>query len=124
VDSRDVLDVNARTTKEFGATVRGHFRRTGPNSWDDYEFVSDVPETIQVAAGIEIQLERGGTDLRLRRSGKVFRVRWEPTLEEAASLSNAEPTRRRAHLVAHYLDVDPTTPGIGVGAFIASKLSH
>lgn len=122
VDARDVLDANARTVRPFQATVRGHFRRTGPNSWDDYLLVRDPPETIEVGVDIPVQLEPRGIELRLRRRGKVLVVRWTPAPDEGAEvMSSAE---QRQYFVARYLVADRAAPGIGAAAVIARKLNE
>lgn len=124
IDSRDVMDANAHTTRAFSATVLGHFRRTGANPWDDYEWVDDRPETIAVAPGIPVQLERDKAEVRLRRRGGVIRVRWEPEPETAAALRGAGPDQIRAHFIEHFLAVQAAPPGAGAAAVIAAKLSR
>jgi hypothetical protein len=126
IDSRDVMDANAQTTRAFTATVLGRFRRTGPNAWDDYEWVDDQAGTIAVAPGIPVQLEPEGADVRLRRHGEVVRVRWEPESESevAAALAGAAAAQVRAHFVEHYLALQGAPPGVGAAAVIAAKLSE
>jgi hypothetical protein len=124
IDSRDVMDANARTKRAFAATVLGHFRKTGANPWDDYEWGDDPPESIGVAPGISVQLERSGAEIRLRRHGEVFRVRWEPDPETAAALRDADAEGIRAYFVEHFLQVQASAPGMGAAAFISSKLSE
>jgi len=124
IDSRDVMDANAHTTRAFTATLLGHFRPTGANPWDDYEWVDDPPETIAVAPGIPVQLERDRAEVRLRRRGEVIRVRWEPGAETAATLHDAGPALVRAHFVEHCLAVQGAPPGAGAVAVIAAKLSR
>ncbi len=118
------MDANAETKRAFTATLLGHFRRTGPNRWDDYEWVRDPPESVEVAAGVAVQLERRGTDVRLRRRGQVIQVRWTPATSEDAALATATPTELRAHFVDRYLDLGAEPAGIGASAFIAAKLSR
>jgi hypothetical protein len=118
VDARDVMDANATTKRAFRASVLGHFRRTGPNSWDDYEFVRAEPgEAFDVAPGVRVQLERQGPVLRLRSMGRVLRVRWLPA--EGGSASDSE---QRDSLLRDYVESQSEAPGIGEAAFIASKL--
>ncbi|MBN2195992.1 MAG: hypothetical protein JW751_24455 [Polyangiaceae bacterium] len=124
VDARDVMDANAHTTRGFRANVLGHFRRTGPNSWDDYAWVADLAESIEVTAGIPVQLERRGVEVRLRRRGKVFRVRWDPEPETADLLRGAQPEAIRAYFIEHFLEIQGAPPGIGTAAFVAQKLTR
>lgn len=124
IDSRDVMDANARSTRAFAATVLGHFRRTGANPWDDYEWVDDAPLAIVVAPGVPVQLEQREAEVRIRRQGDVVRVRWEPEPEAAAALRDASPEEVRAYFVEHFLHVQGAPPGVGAAAFIASKLSR
>jgi hypothetical protein len=124
IDSRDVMDANAHTTRTFRATLLGHYRRTGANPWDDYEWVDDPPESVEVAPGIAVQLEPRGAEIRLRRQGKVFRARWEPEPETATALGDASPEESRAFFCAHCLRVQGSPPGMGAVAVIASKLSR
>lgn len=124
VDARDVMDANGETKRAFSATLLGHFRRTGPNRWDDYEWVRDPPEPIEVSPGVAVQLERRGTEVRLRRRGQVIQVRWTPDANEEAALTAASPAERRAHFVERYLDLGAAAAGIGTSAFIAAKLSR
>ena len=122
VDARDVLDANAMTAKAFSATVLGYFRRTGPNSWDDYQFTPDDQGEIEVNPGIRVQLERRGTDLRLRKRGKVYRVRWRPGVNDPPELESADSAHRRAYFVSTHLSDYDDAPGIGAAAVIAKKL--
>jgi hypothetical protein len=122
VDARDVLDANAMTVKAFAATILGYFRRTGPNSWDDYEFTRDRQGDVEVNPGIRVQLERRGTDLRMRRRGTVIRVRWQPGPDDPADVRSAASAARRAYFVATYLSDYDDAPGIGAAAVIAKKL--
>ena len=39
IDARDVLDPDGKTIRSFHGRIVASFRRTGPNSWDDYERV-------------------------------------------------------------------------------------
>jgi hypothetical protein len=48
VDSRDVLDPNARTKAPFRGQIVGHYRPTGPNAWDAYEYVEADGGRIEV----------------------------------------------------------------------------
>ena len=122
VDARDVLDANARTARAFLGTAVGYFRRTGPNSWDDYEFVRSDPEPVEVLPGVRVQVERRGTEIRLRRHGQVARIRWDPGAADPPELANASSQERREYFVATYLADFDDAPGIGAAAWIARKL--
>ena len=66
IDSRDVLDANARTCRAFRARILGHFRRVGPNKWDPYRFVrAEGDQEIDVLPGLKIQVEEYGAVFRL-----------------------------------------------------------
>jgi hypothetical protein len=118
------MDANAMTKRAFSATLLGHFRRTGPNRWDDFEWIGDPPEPLEVAAGVAVQLEPSGTDVRLRRRGQVIRVRWVPEAAERAALDAATPEEHRAHFLERYLELVAAPAGIGGAAFVAAKLSR
>ena len=122
VDARDVLDANALTTRPFTGQVVGYFRRTGPNSWDEYEFLRDDQGPVEVNPGLRVQLERNGVELRTRRHGVVYRVRWTPGRDDPPELANAGATQRRAYFIVTYLSDYDDAPGIGAAAFIARKL--
>ena len=100
----------------------GYFRRTGPNSWDDYEFLHDDQGTIEVLPGIRVQVERRDTCVRLRRRGTVYRVRWDPGTDDLEELASAEASERRRYFVTRYLSEFDEAPGIGAAAVIARKL--
>jgi hypothetical protein len=121
VDSRDVLDPNARTRRAVSTVVVGHFRPTGPNAWDDYEFVSEPERPLQVSAGLEVQLEAQGPRLRVRQQGKVLRCRWEPSAEERERAGSEAPSALRKLLQAEYLDSFAEEAGRG-SAVLARKL--
>lgn len=123
VDARDVMDANAWTSKAFRATILGHFRRLGPNAWDDYEFIPSDPEPIDVFPGVRIQMERGGAEFRMRRKGKVLRLRWLPQQEDLERLGTRTSNVQRTHFLANYVEGLAEAPGIGPAAYIAKKLS-
>ena len=50
LDARDVLDADATTARSFWGRVLGVYRRTGPNSWDDYALVEEDGGPIEVFA--------------------------------------------------------------------------
>ena len=72
VDARDVLDANAMTSRTVSGRVVGFYRRTGPNSWDDYELVDDDGGPIEVYPDTPIQVEKQGAAFRMRRQGHVI----------------------------------------------------
>jgi hypothetical protein len=121
VDSRDVLDPNARTKAPFRGTIVGHFRTTGPNAWDDFEYVEAEGGAIEVLADLEVQTEPPLPRLRLRRRGRVQVVEWRPTPED-------EVERKRARLGIfeffarrHLVDYS-SPPATGLAAVIHKKL--
>lgn len=125
IDSRDVLDADAETRRPFRAVIIASFRRTGPNAWDDYELVlEEGEEVLEVQPGVTVMLERSGPELRLRRKGKVYRVRWMPSDDDPAALGDASASEQRAYLLAHYVRAYAEAAGIGAAAFIARKLGE
>jgi hypothetical protein len=85
IDARDVLDANARTAVNFRARICGHFRRTGPNTWDDYVFQPvENGEIVDVLTDVPIQVESEGAEFRMRRHGEVERLVWHPADGEAS----------------------------------------
>jgi len=121
IDARDVLDANAITRRAFRGRIVGHFARTGPNAWDDYAYVPEEGDDVAVYPGIRVQLERLGADFRMRRAGRVFRVRWLPDADDRAQLGGTAPSELRARFVARYLEL-PDKGVIGAAGVIASKL--
>jgi len=121
VDARDVLDANALTLRTVPATVVGHFRRTGPDAWDDYEFVSEPDRPIELSAGLEVQLEPRGAQLRVRQQGQVLRCRFAPSAEELERAGSEAPSALRRLLIAEYLKVSEVDTGEGTAA-MARKL--
>jgi hypothetical protein len=121
VDARDVLDANARTRRTVPASVVGSFRPTGPNSWDDYEFVSEPDRPIEVRAGLEVQLEPRGPQFRVRLEGKVLRCRWTPSADELERAGSEAPSALRRVLLAEYIDSFDVDTGDGTAA-LARKL--
>jgi hypothetical protein len=122
VDARDVLDPNGRTRTPFTGRIVGHYRPTGPNAWDDYELVRREEGTIRVLGGIKVQLERHGATFRMRRDGRVVRVRWEPTAAELAEAGSATPRSLRRLFLARYIADFGEEAGRGAAAVVASKL--
>ncbi len=123
VDSRDVLDPNARTTHALDARVLGHYRRTGPNEWDPYQLVDEDGGAVRVLPGIEVQVEDEGAVFRMRQEGHVIRVAWEPSPEESAELRKRRWEPREAFLVG-YVEGYQSPPALGLAAVIARKLSR
>lgn len=122
VDSRDVLDPNARTRVPFRGQIVGHYRPTGPNAWDDFEYVEANAGVIEVLAGLAVQAEPPLPRIRLRRRGRVQVVEWRPTPEE-----EAERTRSRldafAFFARRHLEDYSSPPGWGLAAVIQKKLN-
>jgi hypothetical protein len=121
VDARDVLDPNARTRRAVPASLVGHFRPTGPNAWDEYEFVSDPEQPLEVRAGLEVQLEPRGVHFRVRKDGRVLRCRFEPTAEERQRAGSEAPSALRRLFQTEYLASFNEAPG-QISATLARKL--
>lgn len=127
IDARDVLDVNALVRRGFVGRVRGHFRRVGPNSWDDYEYIDEpAGPTIDVYPGIKIQLEPSGCDFRMRATGRVLRVSWAGSAPDpsgtAGRLAQPSTPLSREAFIEHYIEAFDEKPGYGAAAVIARKL--
>jgi hypothetical protein len=123
VDSRDVLDPNARTRRPLEARVLGRYHRTGPNEWDPYQLVDEEGASVRVLRGIKIQVEDEGAVFRMRQHGRVLRVSWEPSPEESAELRKRQLEPRQAFL-AEYVEDYQSPPALGLAAVIARKLSR
>lgn len=118
VDARDVLDPDAMTRRGFRARVVGHWRRTGPNSWDKYRYRSEAGGEIEVFPGLKVKIERFGSMVRMRRQGRVERVEWISGDE----MRGASPRELKVYFVEHYLAPFDEDVGKGVASVIASKL--
>ena len=117
IDARDVLDTNARTAVSFHACIVGHFRRTGPDAWDNYLFHPlENGEIVNVLADVPIQLESEGAEFRMRRHGEVERLAWQPAAGETSGPDI------RVHFLARCVRAFSEDQGIGAAAVIASKL--
>jgi hypothetical protein len=119
VDARDVLDADATTSRAFSGRIAGAYRRTGPNSWDDYVLVDEDGGTIEVFAGTPIQVEKDGATFRMRRKGEVIRVAWTPRAGECEA--GADP--RAQFLKSCVRDEDPTPEG-NLGAWLHGELDR
>jgi hypothetical protein len=117
VDARDVLDANATVARGFRARLLGSFRQTGPNAWDDFDFVPQEPEEVDVLAGTPVQLEDEGAVVRLRRHGKVIVVSWRP--EPGDVDERADP---RGRFVERFLSDEDPTPEGNLGAWLHAEL--
>ncbi len=121
VDSRDVLDPNARTKLPFRGQVVGHFQATGPNAWDDFEYVESEGGSVEVLAGLKVQAEPPLPRLRLRRRGQVQVVEWRPSPEDEAE-------RKRSRLSSfdffarRYLEDYSSPAASGLAAVIYKRL--
>ncbi len=123
IDSRDVLDPNARTLRSFTGRVLGRFRRLGPNRWDPYAFVREGGGPIRMLARVKIQLEPRGAVFRLRARGRVLRVEWTPDARQQAELRRGAQTPRQ-YFLAHLVEDFRHRPGFGLAAVVASKLKR
>jgi hypothetical protein len=118
VDARDVLDADATTSRAFSGHVVGVFRRSGPNSWDDYLLVDADGGPIEVFAETPIQVEADGATFRMRRRGEVVRVAWTP--DDGGGDAGDRHVRFLMSCVRHE---DPTPEG-NPGAWLHRKLEE
>jgi len=121
VDARDVLDPNARTRRAFRGRIVGRFQRTGPDRWDDFEYVSEPGAELDVLPGLQIQVESVGAEFRMRYRGGVVRVAWLPGEDLRAQPGrDAQALRRR--FLADCVEGHAEAAGQGAGAMIVRKL--
>lgn len=143
VKSSDVLDVTHVAKRRFRGTPIGYFRRVGPNSWDDYQFVRmsstgvageatapgvDVgprSELLEVLPTVPLQLEPNGIEVRMRSGGRVVRLRWTPDVSDLEAMG-PEPEARvvRSYFLREYLAPRGDEALLGAGAVVAGKLSN
>ena len=117
LDARDVLDADAITARSFWGRVLGVYRRTGPNSWDDYALVEKDGGPIEVFAETPVQLENEGAVFRMRRKGAVTVVAWVPAAGEAGDGSNL-----RARFLQSCIRHEDPTPDGSLGAWLHGQL--
>ena len=116
IDARDVLDANAKTACAFAARTVGHFRRAGPNAWDDYLFESIAGgEVLDVSAGVPVQVEPEGAVFRMRCHGEVLRL--------GVAAGAGRRRRRRCSRVAHPLSRHLRS-AVGRGRWHRRRRSH
>jgi hypothetical protein len=120
VPSRDVLKPNARISHAFDGRIVGHFRRKGPNAWDDYVYEPGIEGTVALLPGLRVQVEAEGPQVRLRHHGRVVVVEWQYAENESTS-APATAERRRRFLEAHVGGFE-NAPGLGAAAVIARNL--
>lgn len=123
IKSNDVLDANARIKRSFTALIAGFFKNTGPNPWDDYEFIRAEQGTLDVYPGTTIQIEEYGTRVRMRKDGRVIRVIWKPGDTDPVTLRDASAGELRRYFIETYLEDYTDAPGLGAAAVIARKLT-
>ncbi len=143
VKSSDVLDVSHEAKRTFRGTIVGHFRRVGPNAWDDYQFIrtttagsSDASESscspegssdlqqLDILPTVPLQLEPHGPEIRIRSAGRVIRVRWLPAPDDLEAMgADAGPREIRQYFVEHCLTPLAEASGLGAAAVVARKLS-
>lgn len=121
VDARDVLDANATTKRPFRGRIVGHYRPTGPNSWDPYEQIRREEGEIDVHAGVRVQAEDYGAQLRMRDEGRVVRVRWIPSEEEKKRVERRYDGDHDACFLAELVEPFESSR-LGAAAVIARKL--
>jgi hypothetical protein len=120
IETRGVLKSNARTRKMFKGRIIGSFRSTGADAWDPFVFEAEDGGSIDVFAGIEVQVEDQGARFRMRAKGRVVEVVWAPTPEDG--LADADPAARRAVFLERYVERFDNKGGMGAKAFIAKTL--
>jgi hypothetical protein len=141
VKSSDVLDPTHEVAQVFRAKVLGTFRRVGPNSWDDYEFVkkssgktsgSETQDVIEVLPTVPVQFENRGAWVRLRTDGKVCRVEFLPQEDDLKRIGTqlGEPFEpgvharaMRQYFEAAYLRRLGQGAAFGAAAVIVGKLN-
>ncbi|HYN01238.1 MAG TPA: hypothetical protein VE359_02210 [Vicinamibacteria bacterium] len=114
-----MLDADATTSRAFPGRVVGVYRRSGPNSWDEYVLVDEDGGPIEVLAGIPIQVDTDGATFRMRRKGVVIRVAWTP--DDGGSAAGDD--LRTRFLKSCVRDEDPTPEG-SLGAWLHGKLDE
>jgi hypothetical protein len=123
IKSSDVLDVTHHTVSTMRGRVVGYFRRLGPNSWDDYGFVAEPGEDIELVPGVPVMLESRGAELRVRSKGHVVRVRFVPSEVDRPQLpEDASNVQLRRYLAEQVLGVVGEESTLGVSGVIAKKL--
>jgi hypothetical protein len=122
VDSRGVFQPNARTKRSFSGHIVGHYRRAGPNSWDDYLFVSEDGGPANVFPAVKVQVEPSGARFRMRRNGTVVVMEWTPTPDERAAMGDAGDPR--ATFLKRCISRFKNKGGMGAAAFIAKTLDR
>lgn len=142
VKSSDVLDPTHVGSRRWRGEVLGHFRRLGPNSWDDYQFVrasasgsattgdqcetrdsKDAPPILEILPQVPLQLEAHGAVVRLRSGGRVVRVRWLADPEDERSLGRAaEAAQIRRYFVDRYLQPLAGEAVLGAAGVVVKKL--
>jgi len=120
VDSRDVLDTNARTARGFRGRVVASYERTGPDRWDPFRRVPVEGPALDVMPGVEIQVEETGARFRMRAEGAVQVVEWQPDEGEA----EGDVAERRSRFLESCVTPFSHDPGMGAAAFIARTLSE
>lgn len=114
-----MLDADATTSRAFSGRVVGVFRRSGPNSWDDYVLVDEDGGPIEVFAETPIQVGTDGATFRMRRKGMVVQVAWTP--DDGGGEAGAD--LRARFLASCVRDEDPTPEG-NLGAWLHGKLDE
>ena len=113
-----MLDADATTSRVVSGRVTGFYRRTGPNSWDDYELVVEDGGPIEVYPDTRIQVETQGAAFRMRRKGQVIVVAWAP---EPGAIEPGGDIREQ-FLTSCINDEDPTPDG-NLGVWLHGKLT-
>jgi len=122
VCTRKVFVPNGKTKRTFAGRIVGHYRRVGPNPWDDYQLVSGDGGPIDVFPGIRVQIDRSKPRFRMRMRGTVVVIEWVPTDADQADMGEARDLR--AALLDGCVEHFGNKAGIGAAAFVAKTLRH
>jgi hypothetical protein len=141
IKSSDVLDATHEASQTFRGVVVGHFRRMGPNPWDDYQFVrtdskasaapsaetsaAQPPAEVRVLPRVPLQLEKRGCEFRMRSEGRVVRARWCPEPADLETLgTEAAPAQVRRYFLEHCLRALGAEGAVGATAVMVKKLNQ
>lgn len=122
IDARDVLDPDGKIARFFRGRVLGAYRPTGTGPFAPYRYEGGDEGVIDVLPGLKIQMEERGPRFRMRHTGRVLRVEWEPEPGDRDALESDAPSARRAYFLARFIELFDEAAGRGAAAVIATKL--